>query len=156
MSKPRPLMLSKKATALASAALRHVRDAEHLLGSSGGHASPDQAYHLSAFGPECARKATIAEDWLDKVIGHGTTGGADEVLEFAVSIDPVAHRYDIMDFESRFPALARWTVESRYEKTNTRNISEATEVCREAREIVDNIVLALWADGRFDDKETLF
>lgn len=37
---------------LISAALRHVRDAEQLLTSS-----PDQAWHLADFGPECIRKS---------------------------------------------------------------------------------------------------
>ena len=39
---------------LVSAALRHARDAEWLA-----HRSPDQAYHLAGYAPECARKATV-------------------------------------------------------------------------------------------------
>ncbi|MDC0742204.1 hypothetical protein [Polyangium mundeleinium] len=156
MAKPRVLTISEKATALASAALRHVRDAEHLLGCSEGYSSPDQAYHLAGFGPECARKATIAERWLDQAIGHGTTERTDELLAFAASIDPVAHRYEILELRARCPELVKWTVDVRYERTSTRSAEQAEKACEEAREIVDAIVLAMWADGRLDDGEVLW
>jgi hypothetical protein len=135
-----------------SAALRHVRDAEHLLSCSAGYTSPEQAYHLAGLGPECARKATISEPWLDKVIGHGITPWADEIVEFATALDPMAHRYDIRDFLNRYPELARWNIECRYAETG-RNSAQAALVCRQAREIVDAIVIALWADGRLGDIE---
>jgi len=149
------MMLTTKASEKVSAALRHVRDAEHLLGCSAGHASPDQAYHLAGLGPECARKSTISEDWLDKVIGHGATPWADVMLDFATSLDPVAHRYDIREFERRFPELAKWTINSRYDKTTKHDLAQARAICAEAREIVDDLIIALWADGRLDDREAL-
>lgn len=152
MSNPRPLTLTTTASDHVSAALRHVRDAEHLLDYSAGHTSPDQAYHLAGFGPECARKATIADNWLDKVIGHGATVWADDMLDFAVSLDPVAHRYDITDFHRRFPELAKWNSQSRYCKTGTFT-QQAAQICSEARKVVDAIVLDLWADGRLEDRE---
>ncbi len=43
-----------------SAALRHTRDAEHLV-AHGEHASRDQAWHLAGFAHECARKSLIRE-----------------------------------------------------------------------------------------------
>jgi len=149
VARPEALTISAKAAALASAALRHVRDAEHLLACP-EHRSPDQAYHLAGFGPECARKATIVERWLDEAIGHGTTERTDALLAFAASIDPVAHRYEILELHERYPALAEWSVNARYERTNTRSADEAEAVCEKAREIVDAIVVEMWADGRFD------
>jgi len=63
--------LSPKRTALVSAALRHVDDAQALLA-----VSPVQAFHLAGFGPECARKAALtvpgaSQGTMDKAIGHG-------------------------------------------------------------------------------------
>lgn len=75
-----------------SAALRHMRDAEHLLGP-GEHTSLDQAYHLSGFGPECARKATLSRGSLDKALGHLGEDGNDETLEIALVMDAGAARY---------------------------------------------------------------
>lgn len=43
---------------LLSAALRHLRDAEHLADASNLHGSLDQAYHLAGFGPDCRYQAT--------------------------------------------------------------------------------------------------
>lgn len=154
MTKPRPLALTNAASAHISAALRHVRDAEHLLDCP-DHTSPDQAYHLAGLGPECARKATIVDSWLDKVIGHGTTPWADEMVDFALAIDPVGRRYDIGDIHTRFPELAKWSIDARYDRTNTHTVREARSICREAREIIDSIVIALWADGRLDAREAL-
>lgn len=152
MSQARSSALSADAHHKISAALRHVRDAEHLLGCSAGHASPEQAYHLAGLGPECARKATISDSWLDKIIGHGVTPWADEMFDLATALEPIAHRYDIREFAPRYPELARWNIESRYDKTG-RNAPRAAAVCREAREVVDAIAIALWADGRLDDIE---
>jgi hypothetical protein len=155
MSKPSPLTLSPVAVGLASAALRHARDAEHLL-DAGPHVSVDQAYHLAAFGPECARKATLSYRWLDKEIGHGAGALADELLELVVAIDPVAHRYDPLSYRTRYPVLARWNVDCRYDRTGARARTDAEALCREAREAVDMTVAALWADGRVPDGATLW
>jgi hypothetical protein len=68
-----PEPLDKHAVDLLSAALRHVRDAEHLATPNHSGYSPDQAHHLAGFGPECAQKATLqaivreARDLVDRI-----------------------------------------------------------------------------------------
>lgn len=149
-----PLVLSEGAIDLASAALRHVRDAEHLL-DVGPDASPDQAYHLAAFGPECARKACLGRRWLDREIGHGAAPFADDVVDLLTALDPIAHRYDARSYHARLPELSRWTMDCRYERTGTRARAQAELLCKEARAAVDGIVSALWMDGRIPDGVTL-
>jgi hypothetical protein len=153
MGKPGSLTLSAKATDLVSAALRHARDAEHLL-DAGADTSLDQAYHLAPFGPECARKAALSIRWLDKPIGHGVGAFTDDILELVLAIDPIARRYDPVGYARRYPSLARWAVDCRYERTGTRARDEVVEICREARTAVDAVVVGLWADGRFPDGTT--
>jgi hypothetical protein len=155
MGRPTSLMLPPKAVDLLSAALRHVRDAEHLL-DAGPNASVDQAYHIAAFGPECARKASVSVRWLDKEIGHGAEAFADDLVELILAIDPVAHRYDPRSYRARFPALSRWKVDCRYDRTGTCTQTQAEALCREARTAVDATVAALWADGRIPDGEALW
>jgi hypothetical protein len=147
-------LLPTGSVALVSAALRHVRDAAHLV-SQGPQASPDQAYHLAGFGPECARKATFLDRWLDKALGHDFTDSGEEVLDFATALDPVALRYQPLGFKARYPALASWDPGVRYEKTGTRKAQEVTQACEEARAAVDAIVIGLWLDGRWPDGEPL-
>lgn len=137
---------------LISAALRHVRDAERLA-SPGPHTSPDQAYHLAGFGPECARKATLTGRWLDQAIGHGFGDGSDRILDMAAALDPRAARYNLAGFGAAYPALSGWDVGCRYEKTGARSSGDATVVCAEARAVVDSIVVSLWVDGHFPDGE---
>ena len=73
---------------LLSAALRHTRDARALLASS-----PDQAWHLAGFGPECARKAALSERWADHAMSHQLGAPAEGVLEMAIAMDAHAVRY---------------------------------------------------------------
>jgi len=155
MARPNALTLSSSAVGLLSAALRHARDAEHLL-DAGAHTSPDQAYHLAAFGPECARKATLSIRWLDKAIGHDVSTVAEEILDFAIAIDPIALRYEPMEYAARYPLLDAWSVDCRYMKTGAHTSPEAEALCREARAAVDAVVIALWADGRMPDGEALW
>ncbi len=150
MSKPSALTLSDKAVDLASAALRHVRDAEHLL-DAGPDTSVDQAYHLAAFGPQCARKAALSVRWLDKEIGHGAGTLADDLLDLVVAIDPIAHRYEPLAYSTRYHALSKWDVGYRYVRTGAHTRAQAEALCRDAREAVDATVAALWADGRLPD-----
>ena len=75
-----PEPLDKHAVDLLSAALRHVRDAEHLATPNHSGHSPDQAYHLAGFGPECARKATLYHRLFDKPLGHTLGVGATTAL----------------------------------------------------------------------------
>jgi hypothetical protein len=154
MAKPNPLTLSPHAASFISAALRHIRDAEHLLESPSAHCSPDQAYHLAGFAPECARKGTLSLRWLDHLIGHAVDPFSEELLELAIALDPIAHRYNPLAYATRYPTLVGWTVDARYEHTGTRKVPEATAICAEAREAVDAVVIALWADGRLPDKDT--
>lgn len=140
--------LNQPASAHLSAALRHVRDAEHLLDAHGDaqYSSADQAYHLAGFGPECARKAVLATPWLDKVLGHEHGGHVDQVIEFAVSLDAEAHRYRAV--LGSVQALSTWKVDCRYERTGRFAHSDASSLVAAARALVDQTAIQLWCDGR--------
>lgn len=148
--------LSPHAADHLSAALRHVRDAEHLLPppESDDYASPDQAYHLAAFGPECARKAVIATDWLDKLLGHGHGTQLEPLLEFAAAIDHHAHHYARADSDITTSAFAAWNIDCRYKRSGTFDRTTTEPLVRAARRFVDDITLFLWADGRLAEKTT--
>lgn len=120
------------ASDLASAALRHVRDAEHLL-AEGDHQSVDQAYHLAGFGPECIRKAALSARWGDKIIGHDFSTDGEALLDVLVSLDPHGVRAGAGDFSRRFPKLARWDVNRRYARTGTIDEEQARDLVEEAR-----------------------
>jgi hypothetical protein len=143
--------MTDRRTTLVSAALRHVRDAELLLDTSHGRSSPDQAFHLAGYGPECVRKATLSIDWLDKAIGHQMVDNVDDLLAAAVALDPIAVRYEITGWSDRYRALSCWTEQSRYERTGTRAPEVVQALLEEARAIVDGLVLALWMDGRLPE-----
>ncbi len=145
-------ILSAGALALVSAALRHARDAEHLADPGNRRRSPDQAYHLAGFGPECARKATLASRRFDKAIGHRLDGAIDSVIDVAVALDPWALRYEPLDWHARYPNLAQWDPASRYERTGSRNERQVEAVVADARQAVDTMFTALWADGRLPDR----
>jgi hypothetical protein len=129
-----------------SAALRHVRDAEHLLQCPTSGTSPDQAYHLAGFGPECARKATWSVDWFDKLAGHRLADAGQFIADIAASLDARAARYHESDWQSRYPALAAWTPECRYDRTGE-HARAAAGIVAEARAVTDRLVIALWMDG---------
>jgi hypothetical protein len=132
-----------------SAALRHVRDAELLLASPDPDRSAEGAWYLAGYGPECVRKATLDDDWLDKAIGHGVVGASEVALDFALAHDPRARRYDVHRFGHRYPALASWKSEDRYDRTGVRKDADEVEaLVSDARRAVDDTVFALWADGR--------
>jgi hypothetical protein len=143
--------LSKKALSLLSAALRHTQDAEHLATPNRPYTSFDQAFHLAGFGPECARKSTLSQRWSDKPLGHALGRPADAILEFALALDPIAARYSPHDWSARYPALSAWDPQCRYEETGRRAPPEVERLVLEARRSVDEIVAALWADGRLPD-----
>lgn len=142
------MLLEDRALGMLSAAVRHVRTAEHLSSVDPPERSPDQAFHLAGFGPECARKATLPRSTYNRAIGHGVTGASESALRVALVLDPFARRYDLEEWAPRYPALAGWNERARYEPTGCRTQQEADSVVREAREIVDRISFALWADGR--------
>jgi hypothetical protein len=139
--------MDQRALDLLSAALRHVRDAEHLTSALELDRSIDQAYHLAAFGPECARKAALSRRTFDRAIAHGVSGMSDTALAFALAMDPSARRFDLEGWSPRYPSLGAWSEGARYEATGTRTAAEVNALLRESREIVDRLVFALWADG---------
>jgi hypothetical protein len=134
----------------ASAALRHVRDAEHLI-ETGAHTSRDQAWHLAGFAHECARKAyiqTACDSWVPKMLGHDFDHAGDLVLEIAVALEPRAGRFPMNDWAKRYPAIRGWGPEHRYERTGTCDIGRRVDdLVAQAREAVDACVVALFLDG---------
>jgi hypothetical protein len=132
---------------LISAALRHLRDAEHLA-EPGNFQSVDQALHLAGFGPECARKACLSLRWADKALGHELGPAGEATVELAISLDPAAQRYHARGWPSRFPLLQRWNPQCRYEATGTADEPLTRQLLAEARQAVSETVLALWTDGQ--------
>lgn len=143
-------MATLTASDLASAALRHVRDAEHLL-APGDHQSVDQAYHLAGFGPECIRKAALGARWGDKIIGHDFSPDGEALLDVLIALDPLSVRAGVEDFARRFPEIEAWDVNKRYERTGSVDGETACDLVAAARRAVDETVLTLWLDGRLDD-----
>jgi hypothetical protein len=138
--------LQKKRADVISAALRHVRDAETLY-ADGPRRSIDQAFHLAGFAPECARKACLFERFADKAIGHGFDENTEAIIETALCVDPRAHRYRPLGWSMRFPVFADWTPVSRYWPTNQADESRTRQLIQDARTVVGEVVLAMWADG---------
>ena len=135
--------------ALISAALRHIRDAEHLL-APGPHRSVEQALHLAGFGPECVRKACVDDDLADKALGHDIKGADDSVVDLLLALDPAASRYGLDEHTLQLPHRARyWRLECRYMATGNPNPGEdaIAAVVEEARDFVDGCIADLWADG---------
>jgi hypothetical protein len=85
-------------------------------------------------------------------LGHELGGSADPTLEFALALDPIARRYDSLNWSVKYPALAKWNPQCRYEKTGHRKKADIGAVVKEARSAVTGIVAALWADGRLEGK----
>jgi hypothetical protein len=133
----------------ASAALRHVRDAEHLA-RPGPSASPDQAWHLAGFAHECARKSFLSESWIPKLLGHDFHAAGERVVEIAIALDPRASRFPIADWTPRYPSISAWLPDQRYERTGAiaRNRDRRLdELVAQAREAVDTCLVALFLDG---------
>src|SRR5688572_21343969 len=111
---------------LISAALRHVRDAEHLL-APGPHRSVEQALHLAGFGPECVRKGCVDEAITDKALGHDIEGSDDPTVDLLLALDPSASRYGIDEHSLKLPHRAKhWRVECRYRATGEPELIEKT------------------------------
>jgi hypothetical protein len=143
----RRLELSSKQQDKVSAALRHVRDAEHLM-QAGPPRSLDQAFHLAGFGPECMRKALLQDGIFAKILGHRLAPDMEPTLEAILALEPGAHRYAPRHWGSRWPALATWTEQARYERTGTRVAAEVDMLVTQSAEAVRDTLAALWADGR--------
>lgn len=137
-------MIRSNRTALISAALRHTRDAEHLL-EDGPYRSVDQAWHLAGFGPECARKACLGERWADRSVGHSF---GDDVLEIALALDAWALRHRAREWRVRWPVLGEWRPAHRYERTGSRCAEQTESLVDAARETVDAVVADLWTRGQ--------
>lgn len=131
---------------LLSAAIRHVRDAERLLAPGAGQ-SVDQAWHLAGFGPECVRKACLADRALDRPLGHDLGEAADALLDLAVGLDPHAMRYRLLGRADQAPQLAGWRPDARYERTGQRAPAAVAPGVHAAAALVDRVVADLWADG---------
>ncbi|HMV65291.1 MAG TPA: hypothetical protein PKA64_00475 [Myxococcota bacterium] len=134
--------------ALLSAALRHARDAEALLPTS-----PDQAWHLAGFAPECARKACLTERWADRILGHAMDRQAEDLVRLAVALDARARRQGLDARLAAAPALQRWSPNDRYRTTGTTTAADARDLCDEARQILLEVTSGLWADGVLDTPE---
>lgn len=145
-------VLTPEQLELLSAARRHVADAEFLL-SSGAHSSPDQAWHLAGFGPECLRKACLEDRALDRAIGHDLGPDAEALLDWGLSLDPHAWRYDLAGWSGRAPCLGEWRPDHRYERTGTRRPDDVSELVQAARTFLDRVQADLWADGRVSGSE---
>lgn len=139
----------KRRGALVSAALRHLRVAEHLA-VPGPTRSLDDAFYLAGFGPECVQAACLSEDWIAPALGHGFTTDQMRHLQFFLCLDARARRYLSADWGIRHPALNRWAVQSRYARTGSFDAEEVGKLLDTARTIVDPIVASLWADGFID------
>jgi hypothetical protein len=136
----------------ASAALRHIRDAEHLTVSE-EHRSLDQAWHLAGFAHECARKACLDGDWVHRLLGHDFTPANEEVIDIAIALDPRAGRYPVRDWPTRYTSIERWNPNHRYERTGTAELEGLRKIdalVSEGRRAVDECLLELFLDGRLD------
>ena len=138
---------------LLSAALRHLRDAEHLFASGSGDRSLDQAWHLAGFGPECARKAFLSDAIFDQVLGHEWSADSESLLEMALALDPSSWRHRLDGWAVRKPILCHWSPEHRYERTGTRLESETDQLLMAARDLVDDVLLGAWTDGSLESVE---
>jgi hypothetical protein len=150
-SKPSPFgpRLSPRQLALLSASLRHVRDSEALLDGT-ARPSVDQAWHLIGFGPECVRKACLAENWADKPLGHDLGNRAEALLDFAIALDPTAWRLGLVQAAPVAP-FAKWTPEARYDRTGTAAEAATRAAVTAARDIVDFAIVTLWSSGLLEE-----
>jgi hypothetical protein len=145
---PWPHALPLDRVAFVSAALRHVTDAQGLVS-----ASPVQAFHLAGYGPECVRKAALTYDpsamkELDKAIGHGFRKDVESTLALVIPLDPLAVRYELPGWKTRFSVLTTWSEEVRYQASDHLGRGSAQKLVDVATELVTEVTTALWADGR--------
>jgi hypothetical protein len=133
----------------ASAAVRHLRDAEHLA-EAGAPCSPDQAWHLAGFAHECARKAYLHDGWIPKLLGHEFHSAGERILELAQALDPRASRFPVGAWAQRYPMITAWRPDHRYERTGATARNQERDLATllvEARTAVDACIVALFLDG---------
>ncbi len=115
--------------------------------------SLDQAWHLAGFAHECARKAFIhtpRNSWVSKMLGHDFDSSGDLVMGVAVALDPRAGRFPVSEWAKRYPAIAAWHPNQRYDRTGAvQRVSHrrVAELVMQAREAVDACIVALFMDG---------
>ena len=132
-----------------SAALRHIRDAEHLI-DAGEHTSRDQAWHLAGFAHECARKAQVYDSWIPRTLGHDFNSASELVIEVAIAFDPRSSRLPLADWAHRYPAIRAWSPEHRYEPTGALDRVAgrcAEDLITQGRAAVDECIIALFLNG---------
>lgn len=138
-------------TDMVSAALRHLRDARVLLdggpADSEPYTSPDQAWHLAGFGPECARKAVLPERGWDQLIGHDLGEASDEIVDWVEALDPRSGRFPIRRLFDDRPELALWQPQHRYQRTGTTSVEKARRLLDQAQEVSDRVLVSLWLAG---------
>lgn len=151
-----PHALSKNQNALVSAALRHVADAAALERDS-----PVQAFYLAGYGPECARKASLArwedkqEDVRNRAIGHRFEDPAETALAWFCDLDPLAARYTLRRWRDQHPILGEWAEEVRYGRSDSITRSKVRRMRDSADALTYSTVASLWADGRLEALDTL-
>ena len=122
---------------MASAALRHIRDARRLCAPP---ASLDQAWHLAGFGPECARKAALSDPRLRRLLGHDAEDAA--LLSWLLSLDPRAQR------SVTTPApTGGWSPQDRYERTGSRGRAVVEPLLEACEADTLELVSGLWCAG---------
>lgn len=129
---------------MTSAALRHLRDAQTLSG--GPQPSPDQAWHLIGFAPECALKAGLSAEWQGRAIGHAGTL-AEPLSGWLLDLDPSARRRLGSSYAA--DVIPGWTPQHRYKETGwlaTTSFDLAGAI-RDAEEIVIQRIATLWTAG---------
>ena len=129
---------------MASAALRHVRDAKML--AAGAAPSPDQAWHLIGFGPECSLKAGLSAEWQGKAIGHA--GGLDaRLFGWLLDLDAAARRRSA-DYAAE-DAVPGWTPNHRYMQTGwlATTSFDLPAALQTAEALVEVRLAALWTAG---------
>jgi len=143
-----PMANAGSDTDFTSAALRHIRDAEHLV-AAGEHTSRDQAWHLAGFAHECARKACLRDRWLPKVLGHAFDQASEDVIELAIALDPRAGRMPVRNWSTDFPAIDSWRPDHRYEATGAANEAgrDVAALVEQGRRAVNATVIALLFEG---------
>ena len=137
--------MSPTQLASVSAALRHLRDAEALLVPS-----PDQAWHVVGFAPECIRKACLRDRMFDKVLGHDWTPASEAMLEVAVSLDAPASRFQLSGWAATEPSLLAWAPGHRYDRTG-KHAAGARELVAACGRLVRRVWADLWMDGALID-----
>jgi hypothetical protein len=127
-----------------SAATRHLRDAEHLLGTS-----PGNARYLAGYVAECALKAVIEQS--DPMLhapafGHQLAKLEGDGFDLAIALAPRTARY-----RPRAAAVHdlrnHWSESIRYESTSDTKVAVATHVVALAREVYEACVIAMLLDG---------